>query len=168
MDSSTQSEVISAIETSPTTPESIPETTISQSKPISKRPLILYAYADSEEGTSLKNLEFFIRHGLHAAADFIFILNGETSVASLIPNEDNIKIVERPNDCYDLGAYAEILTNGDLYKGYKKFIMLNASLRGPFMPYWSNACWSDMYLSKLTDEVKVLSPHHIVLKDIVC
>jgi hypothetical protein len=123
---------------------------------VSERPLILYAYADSEKGTSLVNLKFFIQHGLHAAADFIFILNGETDVASLIPQEDNIKVIQRPNDCYDLGAYAEVLTTNDLYKGYKRFIMMNASLRGPFIPYWSNSCWSDMYLSKITDEVKLV------------
>ncbi|KUJ20010.1 uncharacterized protein LY89DRAFT_695594 [Mollisia scopiformis] len=127
-----------------------------ESKPVSERPLILYAYADSEEGTSLVNLKFFIEHGLHDAADFIFILNGETTAGSLIPQEDNIRVVQRPNDCYDLGAYAEVLTTNDLYKGYKRFIMMNASLRGPFMPYWSNACWSDMYLSKITDEVKLV------------
>lgn len=119
---------------------------VSESKPVSERPLILYAYADSKEGTSLVNLKFFIEHGLHDAADFIFILNGETTAGSLIPQEDNIRVVQRPNDCYDLGAYAEVLTTNDLYKGYKRFIMMNASIRGPFLPSWSNSCWSDMYL----------------------
>ena len=33
--------------------------------------------------------------------------------------------------------------------------MLNASIRGPFLPYWASGCWSDMYLEKVTDEVKV-------------
>jgi hypothetical protein len=43
----------------------------------------------------------------------------------------------------------------DLYKKYTRFITLNTSLRGPFMPHWADNCWSDMYLSKLTDQVKV-------------
>lgn len=119
----------------------------------SNRPLILYSY--SEIPSARENLEFFIAHGLHAAADFIFILNGETDAGELIPKKSNIKSIQRPNDCYDLGAYAEVLTAEDLYKTYKRFIMLNASIRGPFLPYWSESCWSDMYLGKLTDEVKV-------------
>jgi hypothetical protein len=122
---------------------------------VSERPLILYAYADSDTGSALINLRFFIAHGLHGAADFIFILNGDTDVASIIPEKSNIKVVKRPNDCYDLGAYSEVLLANDLYKGYKKFIMMNASIRGPFVPYWSNGCWSDMYLNKITDTVKV-------------
>jgi hypothetical protein len=124
--------------------------------PISPLPLILYAYSESE--TARPNLEFFIRHALNSAADFIFILNGPTDAANIIPTFPNIRIIQRENDCYDLGAYAEVLQKDNLWKRYEKFIMLNASLRGPFMPYWSGDCWMDMYLRKLTEEVKVLSP----------
>ncbi|RDW89579.1 hypothetical protein BP6252_01611 [Coleophoma cylindrospora] len=119
-----------------------------------ERPLILYAYAESP--TARTNLEFFIRHGLHAAADFVFIFNGPTDLTTLVPLADNIRSVERPNDCYDLGAFAEVLTHEDLYKNYTKFITLNASIRGPFLPYWSESCWSDMYLRRITDKVKLV------------
>lgn len=128
----------------------------SNTNTISPLPLVLYAYSESE--TARPNLEFFIRHALHSAADFVFILNGLTDAAATIPKLPNVRIVQRDNDCYDLGAYAEVLQKDDLWKGYGKFIMLNASLRGPFMPYWSDSCWMDMYLRKLTEEVKVLNP----------
>jgi hypothetical protein len=122
----------------------------------SERPLILFAYKEAEKARP--NLEFFLKHGLHAAADFIFILNGETDAHKLIPSDKpNIKIVKRENKCMDLGAYAEVLTNKDLYKKYKRFIMLNTSIRGPFVPYWANRCWSDAYLSKVTEKNKVCS-----------
>src|ERR1700730_3704626 len=39
------------------------------------RPLVLYAYFETP--SARENLEFFIAHGLHAAADFVFILNGD-------------------------------------------------------------------------------------------
>lgn len=48
-----------------------------------------------------------------------------------------------------------MLTKDDLYEGYRRFIMLNASIRGPFLPSWAQGCWSDMYLGKVTNEVKV-------------
>jgi hypothetical protein len=148
----TSSSITSAIvaSTSVTSP-SAQETGIP--KVVSDRPLILYAY--SEAAPARDNFEFFIAHGLHAAADFVFILNGETDVATLIPDKPNIRYVQRANDCYDLGAYAEVLTTKDLYKNYKRFIMLNASIRGPFVPVWSEKCWSDIYLSRVTKEVKV-------------
>ena len=120
------------------------------------RPLILYAYAESE--TARANFKFFIKMGLHAAADFVFIFNGDTDAAGLLPRDkDNIKTVQRANTCFDLGAYGEILRKDDLYKRYKRFIVMNASIRGPFLPHWAQGCWTDMYLNRLSSEVKVSS-----------
>lgn len=117
------------------------------------RPLILYAFAESN--AARENLKFFVNQGLHDAADFIFILNGETDISSVIPDKKNIKVISRDNSCFDLGAYGEVLRKDDLYKKYKRFITLNASIRGPFLPHWAQSCWSDMYLGRVTDEVKV-------------
>jgi hypothetical protein len=119
-------------------------------------PLILYAYYETENAR--QNLEYFLAHGVHGAADFVFILNGENHAEDIIPTRPNIRYIKRKNDCYDLGAFAEVLTNGDLYMNYKKFITMNASIRGPFLPYWSTGCWSDIFLSRVTEEVKVGSP----------
>ncbi len=126
-------------------------------------PLITYAYAESTYGRA--NLQFFVNHGLHAAADFIFILNGETDVDEVVipKNLPNVKIVKRPNKCFDLGAHWEVLSkkkgrgsNAKALKDiYKKFILMNASIRGPFVPHWSKECWTDAYLNKLNDKVKV-------------
>jgi hypothetical protein len=117
------------------------------------RPLVLYAY--SETPNARTNLIFFLAHGLHQNADFVFVMNGESSATALIPNKSNIRIVQRENDCYDLGAYAEVLTTDDFYKSYQKYILMNASIRGPFVPSYATGCWSDMYLGKITDKVKV-------------
>ena len=81
------------------------------------------------------NLEFFIRHALNSAADFVSILNGPTDVAAIIPDLPSIRIVQRANDCYDIGAYAVVLQKDDMWKEYEKFIMSKASPSGPFMPY---------------------------------
>lgn len=127
-----------------------------QNNTVADRPLILYAFFETP-GARL-NLEFFIRHALHDAADFLFVLNGDTSAANLLPERDNIRFVKRANDCYDLGAFAEILTQDDMYKNYNRYILMNASIRGPFMPSWSGQCWSDVYLDKLSDTTKVCRP----------
>ncbi|KAH9887856.1 hypothetical protein F4778DRAFT_423720 [Xylariomycetidae sp. FL2044] len=118
------------------------------------RPLILYAYKETENART--NFAFFIDQGLHDAADFIFILNGETDADLLIPEGDNIRIVRRPNECFDLGAFGEVLRQDDLWKKYDRFITLNASLRGPFLPLWSDQCWSDAYLDRLNEDVKLV------------
>jgi len=54
------------------------------------RPLVLYAYKESE--SARKNLEFFVKQGLHGRADFVFIFNGETRDSELVPQRRNIRI----------------------------------------------------------------------------
>lgn len=126
------------------------------------RPLILYAYAESDYGYI--NLEFFIKHGLHTSADFVFILNGESNATKIIPSkETQVRYVKRPNTCFDLGAHAEVLSKPALFKKgdkplknqYKRFILMNASVRGPFVPHWSRECWSESYLGRVNKKVKV-------------
>ena len=132
------------------------------------RPLILYVY--SERADSRKNAIYFIQHGLHVRADFIFIFNGETDLDKLLPERvPNIRIVRRDNTCYDLGAIGEVLRSNDqeLVKKYKRFIFINASVRGPFLPTWTDGCWSDLFLNKINDKVKLVGTtyncwgHHI-------
>ncbi|KAK6330011.1 hypothetical protein TWF718_003438 [Orbilia javanica] len=121
------------------------------------RPLILYAYHDTPN--AYENAQFFITHGLHAEADFIFILNGETTLAGSIPTDKpNIKVVQRNNTCFDLGAHAEVLVDNDmeLIKKYKRFILMNASIRGPFLPTWSRECWSDAFFGKIDEKNKLV------------
>lgn len=141
----------------------------------SDRPLILYAYAESENARA--NLEFFLKKGLHGRADFVFIFNGEAPEAvRLIPTKrSNVRIVQRDNTCYDIGSFGKVLRSqikvgGDgnngkgvpLWHRYKWFITMNASIRGPFLPMWSEECWTDAFLRKVTDDTKV-SPGGIVL-----
>lgn len=150
--------------------------------------LIVFTYSESD--FARQNLQFFVDHGLHAAADFVFVLNGDTDVADEIifkardktPHRDrrNIYVRHRENKCFDLGTHAEVFNSvlggdgwrdeqgpipvqrrdsGDALKDrYQRFIMMNASLRGPFVPVWSSACWSDAYLNRITSTIKVHPP----------
>lgn len=116
--------------------------------------LILYAYSESD--AAQRNLRFFLDHALHDKADFIFIMMGNYTVE--IPELSNVRVIERENRCYDLGGYHEVLeSNATLRTAYKRFIMLNASIRGPFFPAWAdNVCWSDAYFEKLSDRTRMV------------
>src|SRR6266699_4129448 len=96
-----------------------PSTASPASKPITKdreRPLVLYAYAESD--SARQNLAFFAQKGLHGAADFIFIFNGPTNATELVPSSPNIRIVQRENTCFDLGAIGQVLLEDSLWKQY--------------------------------------------------
>lgn len=119
------------------------------------KPLVLYAYAESQ--TARENFKFFLEKGIHGGADFIFIFNGETDAMSLVPEHPNIKVIQRENKCFDLGGMGEVLRKDDLWRRYRRFITMNASIKGPFLPrYDSTACWSDIFLSRVTDTVKLV------------
>lgn len=148
-------------------------------------PLVLYAY--SPASWALSNLQFFLKHGLHGTATFVFIINGalvpdsdsDQSSSTFINNTEaavvevlnilepyarkypNIKIWKRPNTCYDLGAYAEVLKTDSsaLLRAHGKFVLINASLRGPFVPFWSQECWSDAYLRLIDTRNTANSTH---------
>lgn len=134
----------------------IPQTYPSPTKKPVDRPLILFAFFETE--LSRRNLEFFLKHSVHNAAGFLFLINGETDVANIIPSRQNIRYIRKKklNECFDLGSFAEVLIKDDLYKKYNRFIMMNGSIRGPFFQTWSTACWSDIYLDRITNIVKVL------------
>ena len=126
---------------------------------VTDRPLVLYAFFETE--LARRNLEFYLKHALHNNANFLFIFNGKTNAQKLLPKAGNIRFIKRKNDCYDLGAFAEVLLTNDYYKKYTKYIMMNSSIRGPFIPYWAKDCWSERYLSKVTNTTKV--PTSLVL-----
>ncbi|KAL8672109.1 MAG: hypothetical protein Q9168_003415 [Polycauliona sp. 1 TL-2023] len=132
-------------------------TTLVPPAEIPKDTLILYAYHESDNAR--RNADFFIRHGLHDAADFIIIINGEETRADTlqVPDAENIRVIRRENTCYDMGSYGVVLRDlGESIKQYKRFILLNSSIRGPFVPHWSQECWSDAYLGRVTDQVKLV------------
>lgn len=117
--------------------------------------LVIYVYFESEE--SRPNVEYFLKHGLHNNADFLLVLNGESDIDKMIPTASNIKVRRRDNSCYDLGTFGEVLeeNNRALVRKYKRFILMNSSIRGPFVPHWSQECWTSAYTSRVTDIVKV-------------
>lgn len=52
----------------------------------------------------------------------------------------------------------EVLTANDreLVKKYDKHILLNGSIKGPFMPSWSDQCWTDAFAGRVTDQTKLV------------
>ncbi|PSR93918.1 hypothetical protein BD289DRAFT_428269 [Coniella lustricola] len=98
-------------------------------------------------------------------------VDNDTLASFQIPTgASNIRTVLRPSTCFDLGAYGEVLRSKEqstragwgavripLWQRYKRFIMLNSSVRGPFLPHWGQgACWSDLFAQRITIDTKLL------------
>lgn len=148
----------SAIDRERTDVRHISDNTIGNTTDSKNEDLLVYVYFETPEAKI--NLQFFLNHAVHDKMDFVFVVNGkELSVD--IPKRPNFEVIRRENRCYDLGALGEILWAGSrtLRSRYKRFLFLNASVRGPFMPAWaqqSDICWSDMFFNHLSQNTKLV------------
>lgn len=129
------------------------------------RVLVIYVWADTDV-SSLGNLEFFIRHGVRRTqpADYYFVLqnvNSKTVNESRLPSlPPNAHYIQHENECFDFGTFGWFLT-GNLVniKSYKYFILMNASIRGPYFTAYfddENMWWYHVFTRRLTDETKLV------------
>jgi hypothetical protein len=112
---------------------------------IVKSYLIIYSYF--ENMNSLKNLKFFIKHGIKKENNvkYLFIINGDKCSIN-IPKYENIYILKRPNVGHDFAAWSYGLYNHN-YINYDRYIFLNDTVIGPFLPLYidSNNKWYEMF-----------------------
>ena len=137
--------------------------------------LILYVFSEhgGQNAEQKANLEFFLQFGLlknnNQSVDtyhFCFIINGNvthntTLLLGKTKTYSNVDIVYRENFGYDFCSWRMILTESIKLK-YKMsyfmyFIMLNASVRGPFKPvYFNNVPWPFIFTNLLVDNVRLV------------
>lgn len=84
--------------------------------------------------------------------DFMLIANNKDIVID-IPN--NIKFLKRNNIGYDFGGWSDAILTNNLYQEYDKFIFVNSSVIGPFLPSYYKGKWTDVYINGLQDNIKL-------------
>lgn len=89
--------------------------------------------------------------------DFLVICNDkskELQVNDLLPTY--VKTLYRDNNGFDFGGWSDALLLNNLYQKYKKFVFINSSVIGPFLPPNFKGRWTDCYLDNLKDNVKLV------------
>jgi hypothetical protein len=71
-----------------------------------------------------------------------------------------VKVFVRPNVGYDFGGWSHALIAENepgkkLYENYDRFIFVNSSVMGPFLPPGFPGRWTDIYLNGLVGNVKL-------------
>jgi hypothetical protein len=84
--------------------------------------------------------------------DFILISNNKNNIIDI---PDNVKILYRDNIGYDFGGWSDALLTNNLYENYDKFIFVNSSVTGPFIPSYSKYKWTDIYINGLENNIKL-------------
>ncbi|CAF4827472.1 unnamed protein product [Rotaria sp. Silwood1] len=129
------------------------------------RVLVIYVWANTDV-QSLGNLQFFIRYGVHPSqsADYYFILqqvNKKLVNESGLPKlPSNAHYIQHENECYDFGTVGWFLSQNIINISlYKYFILMNASVRGPFFAtYFDDELmwWFTVFTKRLNDEIKLV------------
>jgi hypothetical protein len=133
-------------------------------QPTPARTLIILAYVFDALGTD--NLQFFLAQGLVTDSQYHFVLvvNGPTPIEwATRLNEiarvyTNFEWHQHPNFGYDFCVYRDALTIMQLRISIKHihyFILLNKSLRGPFVPSYYDKPWPEIFTSRLNDKIKL-------------
>ena len=119
----------------------------------------LVVYHFYEQQPHHDNFLFFLKHGMHGSADFLFVLNGNVSEeidASLPEQLPNVRVIRRNNTCFDLGSHGVVLdqleAEGRLAQ-YTAIILMNASIIGPMLPTYITECWTRIFTNRLSGPV---------------
>ncbi|CAH1778986.1 unnamed protein product [Owenia fusiformis] len=128
--------------------------------PASERILVVYAYSEIayDRYDSKSNLQFFIDfaiNGKHHSYDvnYVIVVNGYNCTVN-IPEQNNTYVIARPNSGFDACAWKvglDYMRNKKGDKWYKYFVLLNASVRGPFIPPYANDKHWTTYFTKFLD-----------------
>lgn len=117
--------------------------------------LIIYAYYETSDAP--RNLGFFCRHAITPYRDrhYAIVINGKCSVEDQIPSQENVAVLKRDNKGFDFGAWAHALRSYAVEE-FDYFILLNASVTGPFLPLYQDASrWPELFIALLNERVKL-------------
>jgi hypothetical protein len=68
----------------------------------------------------------------------------------------NVSFFIRENIGLDFGAWSQILLQDNMYRNYDNYILLNNTVKGPFLPLYVKQRWTDIFISMLDHKVKLV------------
>jgi len=113
---------------------------------------VCLSYYETE--SSKLNLQYFLEHGIVPDVDYVVVINGGKCTVEIPPT---ITVRRRENTGGDFGAWGAALAFVDLSM-YTHFVLLNDTVRGPFIPRYipASLSWLDLLTSKLDDRTKLV------------
>ncbi|KAJ3014932.1 hypothetical protein HKX48_004878 [Thoreauomyces humboldtii] len=104
------------------------------------------------------NLKFFLNQGLLTTVDYLFVMHSPMPAGVSIPDLPNLFVWHKENRCYDLGAFKQGVEHMESKYGrsYQRYLLINASVRGPFLPPHDRSCWIDHFFNKLDERTKLV------------
>jgi len=105
-----------------------------------------------------RNVEFFIKHGIISRPDTDYFIVINSKIVQI--NSDVATVINRDNIGHDFGGWSHCLFLDKegmfIYDYYDYFIFINSTVRGPFLPEWSNENWIDVFILKINSYDKLV------------
>lgn len=109
------------------------------------------------------NLKYFMNHGYidDNNITYIYCFNGLENQSIIdelkkTQTKHNVSFYLRENIGLDFGAWSQIILEKNMYLNYDYFIFLNNTVRGPFLPVYVKERWTDVFISMLNNNVKLV------------
>ena len=128
--------------------------------------LLIYIFSHSPDGWREDNFFFFLCFGIPEGPRFhtLVVVNGEldgswadllSHMADTLPN---FEWMRRPDVGRDVCAWRDVLMHELRHRHpvarYRRFVLINASARGPFLPAYFREPWPEAFFSSLSNETK--------------
>jgi len=114
--------------------------------------LILYLFHQVND-----NVINFIKFSLfdHSEYYFVIICNSLDIDCSVLQIPSYVQLIQRENVGFDFAGWAVGLFNNDQYLKYDRFLFINSSVAGPFIPPYFKNPWPDLILFGLNKDIKL-------------
>jgi hypothetical protein len=113
---------------------------------------VIYHYFERDL-TYKNNLIYFLSVGILKEVDYFIMISGECTVA--LPDWPNVTYIKIENWNNDFGGYIKFfqVTQSDKYEF---FVFINSSVRGPFLPSYSESRWVNAFTDRLRGDVHLV------------
>lgn len=124
-------------------------------------PLVVYHYYEKDD-LYRDNFIFFLTRAWRSDLVFIVLISGDTSVE--LPSKPNIRYIRTENSGHDFGSYATVIDD-PAFDAHDRFLFVNCTVRGPFLPPYDRQCWTRPFLSLLQGDVHLCGSSINILHD---
>lgn len=130
--------------------------------------LVVYHYYEKDQ-SYIENFSHFLRFGYHAELSYLIVVAGEHTIE--FPVRDNIDYLFTENKNFDYGGYCAAIHKLMAWQEYDFYLFINSSVRGPFIPAYSNQNWTNFFVNQFSNEtgmvgsaISITPSHHSIAK----
>jgi hypothetical protein len=114
--------------------------------------VIVYHYFEKDL-TYKNNLVYFLSVGILEDVDYFVMISGDCTVA--LPDRPNVTYIKTENWNNDFGGYIKFFQVAPIDK-YEFFVFINSSVRGPFLPNYTDFRWVNAFTDRLEGDVHLV------------